>query len=125
MRSKTTQRNSLGRLQVNADQLNDLSKEELQKLKADVDKELERREQERRKTARAEIERIAADAGLSVEELLGARGKKSAGGKKKLPAKYRHPENPELTWVGRGKQPDWFKASLENGMAREDLLIDS
>lgn len=27
--------------------------------------------------------------------------------------KYRHPENPELTWSGRGKQPGWLRAALE------------
>ena len=105
------------------DQLNDLSKEELQDLASAVDTELKRREQESRDKARSEIERIAKDAGLSVEELVGKSKKKSAGGSKKLPPKYRHPENPELTWVGRGKQPDWFKAAIENGTPKEDLLI--
>ena len=27
--------------------------------------------------------------------------------------KYRHPENSELTWSGRGKQPGWLRAALE------------
>lgn len=27
--------------------------------------------------------------------------------------KYRHPENAELTWSGRGKQPGWLRAALE------------
>ena len=107
------------------DQLNDLPKEELQSLSSAIDEELERREQMRREKARAEIERIAMEAGLSVKELVGKSKKKAAGGKKKLPPKYRHPENPELTWVGRGKQPDWFKAAIENGTPREDLLIAS
>jgi len=110
---------------MNVDQLNDMSREELKSLVSVIDEELERREQVSREKARAEIERIAADAGLSVTELLGTSRKNAAGGKKKLPPKYRHPENPELTWVGRGKQPDWFKSAIENGMTKEDLLIES
>ena len=35
--------------------------------------------------------------------------------------KYRHPENSELTWSGRGKQPGWLRAALEQ-YDEQDLL---
>lgn len=35
--------------------------------------------------------------------------------------KYRHPENAELTWTGRGKQPGWLRAALEQ-YDEQDLL---
>jgi DNA-binding protein H-NS len=35
--------------------------------------------------------------------------------------KYRHPENAELTWSGRGKQPGWLRAALEQ-YDEQDLL---
>ena len=37
--------------------------------------------------------------------------------------KYRHPENPNLTWYGRGMRPHWFKELEEQGVNRKDLLI--
>jgi DNA-binding protein H-NS len=43
--------------------------------------------------------------------------------KSKRPAKYQHPENPYLTWGGRGTRPRWFKALEEQGMNRNDLLL--
>ena len=35
--------------------------------------------------------------------------------------KYRHPENSELTWSGRGKQPGWLRSALEQ-YDEQDLL---
>lgn len=39
--------------------------------------------------------------------------------------KYRHPENPELEWSGRGKAPKWFEFALENGFSEADLLVST
>ena len=35
--------------------------------------------------------------------------------------KYRHPENSELTWSGRGKQPGWLKVAMTE-YDEQDLL---
>ncbi|WP_354001976.1 H-NS histone family protein [Stagnihabitans tardus] len=35
---------------------------------------------------------------------------------------YKHPENPTITWSGRGRKPAWYTAHLESGGKREDLL---
>lgn len=37
--------------------------------------------------------------------------------------KYRHPENAELTWTGRGRAPAWLQALLDAGHTKESLLI--
>ncbi len=37
--------------------------------------------------------------------------------------KYRHPENPEVTWSGRGRRPSWVNEALEKGRSLEDLAI--
>jgi len=39
------------------------------------------------------------------------------------PAKYRHPENPALTWSGRGRKPLWFVEALSSGKTAEDMAI--
>ncbi|MDZ7709485.1 MAG: H-NS histone family protein [Roseovarius sp.] len=37
--------------------------------------------------------------------------------------KYRHPENPTLTWTGMGRKPGWFIEALDAGMSKEDLKV--
>nr|WED69767.1 H-NS histone family protein [Pectobacterium colocasium] len=37
--------------------------------------------------------------------------------------KYAHPDNPSLTWSGRGKQPNWFKEALAAGKTQAQLLL--
>lgn len=41
----------------------------------------------------------------------------------KIPAKYRHPTDPELTWSGRGRKPAWVQQWIESGKSIDDLLI--
>lgn len=38
-------------------------------------------------------------------------------------ARYCNPANPEQTWTGRGKQPEWLREQIANGARLEDLLI--
>lgn len=77
--------------------------------------------------AKAEIERIAAATGLSVEELLGlkaGKARKVAGAAKKLVAdKYRNPKDYTQTWTGRGKRPKWLQEMLDRGGKLENFLI--
>ncbi|MBO9468145.1 H-NS histone family protein [Tropicibacter sp. R15_0] len=47
----------------------------------------------------------------------------TSGGKVPVAPKYRHPENPALTWSGRGRKPKWFVEALEQGKTPEDLAI--
>lgn len=60
-----------------------------------------------------------------VESLMpkAGRGRKLAVVEAPKPerVKYRHPENAELTWTGRGKQPGWLRAALEQ-YDEQDLL---
>lgn len=37
--------------------------------------------------------------------------------------KYRHPQNAELTWTGRGRQPKWMESYLADGGKIEDLVV--
>lgn len=65
--------------------------------------------------------------GVSVEDIL-AHGEKRKLNKKKtekakVEPRYRNKDNHEETWTGRGKQPRWLVAKIENGAALEDFLI--
>lgn len=41
----------------------------------------------------------------------------------KLEPKYVNPGNPEQTWSGMGRKPEWFKLHIENGGDANDMLI--
>jgi DNA-binding protein H-NS len=66
------------------------------------------------------VEALARDLGYSLAELVGTAMKTT-----RVPAtaKYRHPENPALTWSGRGRKPQWFVEALAAGTPAGDLEI--
>jgi DNA-binding protein H-NS len=106
--------------------LNPLSIPELETLIESAHALIETKRAQALVTAKAEIEKIAADAGYSVEELLGLRaGKatKKTGAKKPVADKYRNPKDHTQTWTGRGKRPRWLQQMLDNGGKLENFLI--
>ncbi len=100
-------------------ELDRMSKDELQKLRQDVDRALTTVEERRRADARAAAERAAREHGYSLDDVLAAQ-KKSG---KKNPPKYRNPENPVQTWSGRGRQPVWIKEALQGGRNLDEFAI--
>ncbi|MBJ3764590.1 H-NS histone family protein [Maribius pontilimi] len=103
---------------VNID-LSKLSLDELKKLQRDVTKAIGTYETRQRQNALAAVEAKAKEMGFSLSELTG----KQKPSKTISPPKYRHPENPSVTWSGRGRQPAWIKEWLEAGKPLEDFLI--
>ena len=101
--------------------LNSMSLDELKALQKAVTKAVDGYEERRRREAFAAAEAAAREHGYSVAELVGQAPKKT---RPALPPKYRHPENSELTWSGRGRQPEWMKDALENGQSKDDFLIE-
>ncbi|MEM0950413.1 MAG: H-NS histone family protein [Pseudomonadota bacterium] len=98
--------------------LEKLSLDELKALEKDVAKAIKGFEGKKRKEALAAAEAAANKAGFKLSELV---GDTKAPKKAAAPAKYKHPENPELTWSGRGRQPAWYKEAIEAGTSEADL----
>jgi len=86
---------------------------------------------------RAKIDKYVRDHGYTIEELYGAPSDLSAGvarkkgGKKtarpsggRAKPKYRNPANPSDTWSGRGRQPRWLAALIQEGKAPSEFLIE-
>ncbi|MFQ6550263.1 H-NS family nucleoid-associated regulatory protein [Aestuariibius sp. 2305UL40-4] len=96
-----------------------LSLDELKTLQKQVAKAIDDFEENQRKEALAAVEAKAKEFGYSLADLTG----KAKGKAKASPPKYRHPENPALTWSGRGRQPAWIKEGLEAGKSLEDYAI--
>lgn len=103
-----------------------LSISELEQLIADANTLIEKKKNESIRNAKAEIEKIAAEAGLTIEELMGIAKPAGGGGKgsrKPAAVKFRHPKDENLTWSGRGKRPNWLQDELANGKKLEDFAV--
>lgn len=97
---------------------------ELNGLLHDIEREIKNRQHQDLQKARDQILAIAQEAGVSVEELLAANGKKSKGGKgQKVQARYQNPSNNGQTWTGRGRQPKWIAEGLAKGKSLDDFRI--
>lgn len=104
--------------------LSKLSIEELQALARDIEEEVVARRESERERVLAQMRELAGSLGMTLEDFLRlerGRGRAAA----KVPAssivKYRHPENPVLTWSGRGKRPLWITEWLAAGHTLEEL----
>ena len=97
--------------------LKGMSRRELEKLKADVEKAIIRAEKDDLRQAREAAERAAAEHGFSLAELAATGGGRRRAGRPANvhPPKYRNPQNPEQTWSGRGRKPQWVKEAEESG----------
>lgn len=112
--------------------LKGMTRKELQKLKADIDKALVRVEETEKRKALQAAEKAAKAMGYSLSELEGlksatkaktARPKKASDGRAKVAPKYRNPNDPDETWTGRGRKPKWVVAYQSGGGSLDDILI--
>ena len=104
-------------------ELSTLSISQLRDLQQQIPAELKRRESQEKADALVKLRAMAKTLGFSIEELMEkeAKVKSPSGGKVKV--KYRHPENSELEWTGRGRKPKWVEAWLAAGNTIESLLV--
>jgi DNA-binding protein H-NS len=101
-----------------------LSVDDLLILRDRINAMLESRVVRERQELEARLERLqrfkTISSGLSKNKTSSATAKKSAKRKnvklaKKVPPKYRNPENHDETWTGRGLQPRWMRAAMNDG----------
>lgn len=114
-----------------------MSRAELIELRAQLDKAISAAGERDRQRALKAAEELAREHGFSLAELVpggGAKGR-AAGGKRgggskaaatspaPSDARYRNPENPDQTWSGRGRRPQWVHEATANGQELADLEI--
>ncbi len=101
-----------------------MTRKELEKLKSDVEKALEKAAARDLRAAKKAAEKAAAEFGYSLGDIAGGspdvekpkrKYKKRKTAKKGGVAKYRNPEDANQTWTGKGRQPNWFRAALAKG----------
>jgi DNA-binding protein H-NS len=92
--------------------------------KAALDKQIETTRRQEHSDAIAQVKSLMDQHGLTVAD-LGLRGSKSSSSVRKggkVAAKYRNSSTGE-TWSGRGLQPKWLKAALQNGRKIEEFSV--
>ena len=89
-------------------------------MQKDLVKAISTYEDRHKAEARTKLNAIAKEMGYSLADLIGNEEKPSRA---PAAAKYRHPENPSLTWSGRGRKPLWFVAYVDAGKDPTDLAI--
>ena len=101
--------------------LSKMSLDDLKALKKNVEREIKEFRNRARTAAMKDLQALAKKHGLSVDEIIGKKGK----GRKKVaaPAKYKNPSDPSQTWSGRGRQPAWYKDALAKGKSVKSLEI--
>jgi DNA-binding protein H-NS len=92
---------------------------EMRELRAKLDRAINSYEDRKRREALAAIEEAARVHGFNLADLTGGKPRRTGT----VAPKYANPQDPTMTWTGRGRKPRWVQDSLESGKELEDLLI--
>lgn len=99
---------------------------QLKELERLIPKEIKRREVEEKAKVRKELEAFVQARGFSLGDLMSEAPQEKAKGTRvgsKVAPKYRHPQQADLEWTGRGRKPKWVEAWLSNGGSIDQLAI--
>lgn len=101
--------------------LDKLSLTELKSLQKDIAKAIADFGSRKKVEALSALEEHAKALGFSLAELTGVKTRKTRAGAGQ--PKYRHPDNPDVTWSGQGRKPAWFAAAIAAGKAPESMAV--
>ena len=97
-----------------------MSFQELTQLREKIEPAIEKAKAKERAVVLAKVNDMVTSAGMSVKELFGLRGTKHRG---IGTARFRNPENPQMTWTGRGRRPQWLKSKIDKGATPDQFAI--
>jgi DNA-binding protein H-NS len=100
-------------------QLEKMSLKDLKVLRNKVEKAIRSRHDRERAELRTRMKQMAEHAGFSLSDLFGGK----AGKRGPVSAKFAHPDNPSLTWSGRGRMPKWLSEKVKAGASPQDFRI--
>lgn len=99
--------------------ISSLSVSELERLKGSIDSAIANRRDSELLNLRNAIDEMLEEAGFTLDEVLQARPTK----KRVIKPKYSNPANPEQTWSGRGRKPNWVEEWTSTGRSLDECLI--
>lgn len=98
-----------------------MSYSQLTELKGVIESHLVKKKEMELKDLCTKITEIVSDSPFSLPEVLDELTANKP--KRTAPAKYRNPENPDETWTGRGRKPEWVVALLETGRGLDECAV--
>lgn len=103
--------------------LESMDLEELKDMRKKLDRAIASYETRKRQQALSAVEQAAREHGFKLADLIaeGRSGRSKRSGDAASAVAYANPDNPEQTWSGRGRRPQWIKDALEAGRRLEDL----
>ena len=101
--------------------LESLSLAELKSLEKDIAKAISGFGDRKKAEAMNALEEHAKALGFSLAELTGKKVRKARAGSGE--ARYRHPENPDVTWSGLGRRPAWFTVAIDDGKSADSMAV--
>ena len=106
--------------------LKTMSRKELMKLRADVDKAISAAGERDRRNALKAAEEAVREHGLTLAEiapLVAAEPRTRMGAKAEISVRYRNLDDPEQTWSGRGRRPRWIYRAEAAGRSIDELWV--
>ncbi|GAA6176532.1 H-NS histone family protein [Sulfitobacter pacificus] len=111
-------------------ELKSMTRKELEKHLKDVQKALKTARARDQREALKAAEKAAAEFGFSLDQLSSDAPKARKATKGKAPKKkvkskpmYANPADKGQTWTGKGRQPNWYREAMANGVSPETLKI--
>lgn len=95
-----------------------MSLSELSEVQGILEAQMRTKRDADRKAALAKISDVAAEHGFKLYELI-----PHIPARPDLPVKYRHPNQPELTWCGRGRRPSWMNEAAYHGVPLSAMRV--
>ncbi|RYU59440.1 H-NS histone family protein [Methylolobus aquaticus] len=102
----------------------EMTERELESMIEEAARALKEKQQGKRKEVLSQMKQLAASIGVAVEIIDGpsaALGRKG----RKVPIKYRNPDNLAEQWSGRGVKPKWLQQLLAHGRKLEEFEVAS
>lgn len=103
--------------------LEKLSIPELNELQVKITKEIAQRKIDEKQKLISDVAAMVEARGFALDDIIGGAKTTKKGQRKPATIKYRNPQNPELTWSGRGRQPGWIKAWLAEDKSIDKLAV--
>jgi len=100
--------------------LENMTIRELTKLQREVNEAIETFTERAKRDAIAKLEAHAKELGFSLASLVG-----TGAVKEKTPAiaQFAHPDDPSITWTGRGRRPTWYLEVISSGRTPVSLSV--
>ncbi|HEY8220011.1 MAG TPA: H-NS histone family protein [Methylobacter sp.] len=98
-----------------------LSERELQAVIENAERALKNKQANKRKEVITQIKELAASIDVTVE--IHETEKTSTRKGSRVAIKYRHPDDHNKTWTGRGVAPKWMQELLSKGRDRSEFEV--